>query len=57
MKKHKKTKLNFKKQTITKLTESLIRGGAQIAIEATQSDQQKTGCHTNCQPGNKSFDC
>lgn len=57
MKKDKKTKLNFKKQTITKLTESLIRGGAQIAIEATQSDQQKTGCHTNCQPGNESFKC
>ncbi len=57
MKKDKKTKLNFKKHTITKLTESLIKGGAQIAIEATQSNQQKTGCQTNCQPGNESFKC
>lgn len=55
MKKNKKTKLNFRKQTITKLIEATIRGGY-IAI-ATQSDQQKTGCHTNCQPDNKSFNC
>ncbi len=55
MKTIKKTKLALEKQIITKLTEETIKGGY-IAI-ATQSDQQKTGCQTNCQPSNKSFNC
>jgi hypothetical protein len=55
MKNNKRTTLNFKKQTITRLTEATVRGG--FAVMATQSNQQQTGCQTNCQPDNKSFNC
>ena len=57
MKRDIKTKLHFKKQTITKLTEATIKGGHMAIAIATQSDQQKTGCQTNCQSNNNSSKC
>lgn len=42
MKTNRKAKLNFAKSTISNLDVNNIVGGA------TQSDQQATGCNTNC---------
>jgi hypothetical protein len=42
MKKSRKTKLSFAKQVVSKFTTDNVKGGA------TQSDQQATGCNTNC---------
>lgn len=45
MKTNRKAKLNFAKQTISQFTIKNVKGGA---VGGTQSNQQKTGCQTNC---------
>ncbi|QHI38789.1 hypothetical protein IMCC3317_41890 [Kordia antarctica] len=42
MKTNRFSKLNFAKQTISRLDSTVVLGGA------TQSNQQRTGCQTNC---------
>lgn len=45
MKTNKKANLNFAKQTISLFTINNVKGGV---AAGTQSNQQKTGCQTNC---------
>lgn len=49
MKTNKLMKLNLAKQTISKLGSNIIKGGFAIA---TQSNNQITGCNTNCNTSN-----
>ncbi|SHJ16048.1 hypothetical protein [Aquimarina spongiae] len=51
MKKIRKNNLSIDKYTIAKLNYSKIKGGYPKAF-ATQSDQQITGCQTNCKSEN-----
>ncbi|WP_420572402.1 class I lanthipeptide [Kordia sp.] len=48
MKKNRLTTLNFAKQTISKLDAKEAKG---LVGGATQSNNQMTGCHTNCTAG------
>ncbi|WP_160114563.1 hypothetical protein [Aquimarina sp. AU474] len=51
MKKVNKNKFDIRKLTIANLNYARIKGG-HIKAFATQSDQQLTGCNTNCRSEN-----